>query len=300
MRRPVPIANHAEFFSVLFNRAEAGLIEMRALPSRARTFTTLGHLDHPFAFLAEHCHEDLYFGVAPRRDASSGRLENCEALGALFVDIDFKMSSQDAARERLARFALPPTMRVRTGGGVHAYWRLDEAINLQDPAPARVLLRRLACAVGGDLSAAEPARVLRVPSTLNHKYQPARLVMIETFEPGRQYTVGAFDRLLPPERLTPPAGIDMFVEAEHIGDGQRNVMLYTIARSLRARRLTPTAIAIVVETVNSKLCVPPLDASEVKAIIASATTQPDRADFASKHRLVRTRASRLPVAVTLT
>src|SRR4029450_8798485 len=103
------------------------------------------------AFLAEHYHQDLYFGIASRRDASSGRLENCEALGALFVDIDFKMSSPDSARERLAGFVLPPTMRIFTGGGVHAYWRLRERIGLQNPVPAKALLRPLAHSVGGPL-----------------------------------------------------------------------------------------------------------------------------------------------------
>lgn len=83
-------------------------------------------------------------------------------------------------------------------------------------------------------------------------------------------------------------------------EGQRNSALYTIARSLRARGLAPNAIDIVVMAVNVNLCVPPLEASEVKAIIASATTQPDRADFASKHRLGRNRASRVQVTVTLT
>jgi hypothetical protein len=287
------------FLSVLFNPT-VGLVEFRALPSKARTFVRYDTLVDTTAFLSEHCHQNLYFGVASRRDASNGRLENCEALGALYADIDYKMSSPDAARERLARFALPPTMRVVTGGGVHVYWRLREWIDLQNPTPAKALLRRLAHSVGGDLSAAEPARILRVPGTLNHKYRPARLVTIETFEPSRQYLVSEFDRVLPAEPPTTTAGIDMFAKGEHIVEGQRNAMLYSIARSLRARRLTYEAIAAVVDTVNSQLCVPPLDANEVKAIIASATTQPDRADFASKHRLVRNRPSRVQVTVTLT
>lgn len=40
-------------------------------------------------------------------------------------------------------------------------------------------------AAGGDLTAAEPARVLRVPGTRNFKYQPERDVAIETFNEQR-------------------------------------------------------------------------------------------------------------------
>jgi hypothetical protein len=135
MRQPILIADLPAFLSVLFNAA-AGLVEFRALPSKARMFARRDTLDDAAAFLAAHYHEDLYFGVASRSDSSSGRLENCEALGAFFVDLDFKALSPDAARQRLARFPLPPTMRVLTGGGVHAYWRLRERIDLQNPAPA--------------------------------------------------------------------------------------------------------------------------------------------------------------------
>jgi primase-like protein/DNA primase RepB-like protein len=295
MKQPVPIADRTAFLSLLFGTG-AELMELRSLPSKAQTFARPDQLDDTAAaFVAAHSQEDVYVGVASRRDASSGRLENCSWLSVLFADIDFKMSSEAAAREQVARFKISPTIVVGSGGGLHAYWWLAEPIDAQATL-TKARLRRLAHAVGGDLAAAEPARILRLPDTLNHKYEPARLVQIEMFEPARRYSVSEFDRLLPAQPTAPAA--DASADAGHIGEGQRNVKLFAIARSLRAHRLTPEVIAFMVQTANTYLCRPPLDASEVKSIIASAITQPDRAEFASRRRLVRL-ASRKTVTVTL-
>jgi len=180
----VGIASRVDFFAALFDGC-AGLIEFRALPSKARAF--FRPTDHTGieGFLTENQHQDLYGGVATRRDASSGRLENCRHLGALFADIDFKTTPEPAARQGLARFPLRPSAIIHSGGGLHCYWFLREPLELPDEVThAKQLLRRLAVAVGGDLSAAEVARVLRVPGTWNRKpeYGTPRSVRIESFE----------------------------------------------------------------------------------------------------------------------
>jgi hypothetical protein len=160
-----------------------GLIELRALPSAARAFTQLGD-DHAVARFADaHTNENVFIGIATRRNESGGKLENCRHLGALFADIDFKVTPEREARQRLARFVFPPSAVVHSGGGLHVYWWLREPIELPDEAAhAKQLLRRLAAAVGGDLSSAEPAHVLRVPGTRNHKYGPPPLVRIEDLD----------------------------------------------------------------------------------------------------------------------
>ena len=67
-----------------------------------------------------------------------------------------------------------PDFEVVVIGG-HPYWLLTDAIGLWvDTASTRALLRRLAHAVGGDICAAEPARILRLPGSQNHKYDPPR------------------------------------------------------------------------------------------------------------------------------
>ncbi len=169
-------AAQREFFPALF-AGNQGLIEFRALPSKARVFCRIGD-EVPIArFLAVHHAENVYFGVATRINATGGSLKNCGALPALFVDLDFKQSSEPEARARLQAYPLTPSFVVSSGGGLHAYWLLREPVDLQiGAARARNLLRRLALHLDADLSAAEPARVLRVPDTYNFKYTPPRRV----------------------------------------------------------------------------------------------------------------------------
>ena len=105
----------------------------------------------------------------------SGEPKNCQHLGAVFVDIDFKDTNEAAARKRLAECPCPPSIIVESGGGLHVSWLLKEPFELgEDAAEAKLLLRRLATHFDGDMNAAECARILRVPGTLNHKYSPPR------------------------------------------------------------------------------------------------------------------------------
>ncbi len=124
--------------------------------------------------------EDVYVGIATRQDDTSGALANCLHLPALFVDLDFKTLPEAEARHRLATARPRPSLFVASGGGLHVYWTLDTPIDLSvDAANAKTLLRRVARVLTADLAAAEPARILRVPGTLNHKYEPPRPVTLE-------------------------------------------------------------------------------------------------------------------------
>jgi len=176
-----------------------GLCELRALPSQARTFVSLGDEATMARFANARAADNIYIAIATRKDTSSGALINCQHLGALFVDLDFKALPEIDARPRLARFALPPSAIVQSGGGMHVYWFLREPMTLPtDAMLAGTLLRRLAHTLGGDLNAAEPARVLRLPDTLNRKYTPPRRVALELVDAERRYNPSDFDEVLPP------------------------------------------------------------------------------------------------------
>jgi len=206
-----------DFFAALFF---SGFIELRALALPGvvvdRRFFPASDPTPAKQFLAAHKAKNIFFGVAARRDGSGGDLGNCLSLRALFGDLDFKDLPEAEARARLARFPLPPSIVVASGGGLHVYWLLREPAEL--PAEAvrtKDLLRRLARELDGDLNAAEPAHVFRVPWTRNFKYDPPRLVTIELFEPDRRYNLAEFDWLLPEDpsgdgqgsRFTLPAKI---------------------------------------------------------------------------------------------
>jgi hypothetical protein len=106
---------------------------------------------------------------------------DCGLIRALFVDIDFKHTPENEARARLDAFRPEIDILVHSGAGFHAYWLLDPPCDLQRDGEADLFkkhLRGLAKALGGDIACAEPAHVLRIPETLNHKYSPPREVRL--------------------------------------------------------------------------------------------------------------------------
>ena len=117
-------------------------------------------------------HYNIYHAIATRKTNTSGRLENCSELWALYIEIDFKngvpLLEIWTAPEEFSRS--PPSFVVHSGGGLHVYWCLAEPINLTtDLSLAYQWLGDLAHRLYGEPESTEPARVLRVPDTLNLK-----------------------------------------------------------------------------------------------------------------------------------
>lgn len=269
-----------DFADALFSGLEEGYIECRALPSRTRHFYPVRQADGLAAFAREQQHENVYIGVAARRDGSSGTLENCHQLGALYVDIDFKTSAEPEARAALTRFPFPPSMIVQTGGGLHVYWLLREplAITTEEPR-ARDALRRLATAVGGDRSAAECARVLRVPGTFNYKYAPPAHVALEVCEPARRYNLSEVLDFLPAQPRPEGDGSPRFSMPPEAGFGDRHLTLFRAGRSLKTRGLSPDAVLAALMVENERVCVPPLTTAQVREQVESAFAQDDRPGY---------------------
>jgi hypothetical protein len=117
----------------------------------------------------------VWVGVVPRRpDPETGELGGTKAHVAparlLWVDCDGKDGSSSS--ERLLRFRPRPHLIVASGGGFHAYWLLREP--LHDPMRLREANLLLAEVVDGDPQAADAARILRPPGTLNFKSEYGR------------------------------------------------------------------------------------------------------------------------------
>src|SRR5262249_59796303 len=108
------------------------------------------------------------FCVGTLRDGGRGRSKgNVGWIAGLHADIDYK--DHDLAPEeiqrRLDQAALPASLVIATGGGLHCYWLLHEAEAATPEAIARIdaALRRLADHIGGDPQCAECARVMGLP-----------------------------------------------------------------------------------------------------------------------------------------
>lgn len=123
----------------------------------------------------------VYFGVCTRGDlrnergAISGAKTNVAECPALWVDIDCAKQGigGDEAIRALEFLPFPPSIIVNSGGGLHAYWVLEEATDQFEAVEAAC--RQLAYVLAGDTSCAEVARILRLPGTANSK--PATLAL---------------------------------------------------------------------------------------------------------------------------
>lgn len=138
---------------------------------------------------------DVYYGVclldpAAVQPGGRGTRSAVIAVTSLWADLDVgaggpkrRFADIDAARRFLDAVGLPPTDIVISGGGVHAYWQLDEPLWITDDKSrqrAEALttgwlqrLQRQAAPVVLD-SVGDLPRVLRLPGTRNHKYDPPR------------------------------------------------------------------------------------------------------------------------------
>lgn len=125
-----------------------------------------------------------------RGNAVAHRLSaNARALKAIWADIDIKddplhYHSFDeawaAVKALCKKNSLPrPSAIVKTGGGLHVYWISDKVLTPNEWFSYAEGLRKLLQADGVkcDLGlTTDNVRLLRVPGTLNHKYDPPRPV----------------------------------------------------------------------------------------------------------------------------
>ena len=117
--------------------------------------------------LAAARHTGVFFGVLPRSAHGAGTAADIIDGLVAWVDLDFKdfAGGEAEARKRLAEFPLQPTIIVRSGHGLHAYWLLSEPASPQELSDHS---RRLALVLGGD-KAFDAPRLLRLPGTANRK-----------------------------------------------------------------------------------------------------------------------------------
>lgn len=136
---------------------------------------------------------DVYFACAVYLTPNSRFADNAYGAWAFWVDIDCgedKAASGkgyatiEDARQALTKFCadagLPePTHIVDSGGGIHVYWVQDSFVSREQWQAYATKLKALTHALNflaDDSRTADIASVLRVPGTLNYKYDPPRPV----------------------------------------------------------------------------------------------------------------------------
>ena len=171
-------------FLTAFFRDTSEAVELRALPNGAGA-PKVEFTRNPLRVIAFCQHYDglgwgVFFGVATREEAGKGgSREYCRELPAVWTEIDihkFGISVADACAV-LRSCALPPSLIVSSGRGLHVYWMLASPFSVTyapfgvDTEKARVELitRSLARIFHGDPNAVDLTRILRLPGTSNTK-----------------------------------------------------------------------------------------------------------------------------------
>lgn len=166
----------------------------------------------------EECLSNWYFGVHPVSAIppcnAHGELRPPEfvraqkryicALNCLYGEFDVKAyGSKDAILDHIDQAAWPaPSVVVDSGGGIHGYWLLREpwVLDSDDARQAAETVQRLWVqqVVGADSAVHDLVRILRIPSTLNFKYDPPRPVTFLRYDLARCYPIQALTAHIPP------------------------------------------------------------------------------------------------------
>jgi len=157
------------------SQAHAAEQWLRSESARGRCAYICAHL------INEPTDEEKDQGTKPRRIKA-----NAAAMLALYVDGDGASIPNTLPR---------PTAVVQSSPGrEQAYWKLTHAI---DPARGEQLNKRLASAIGADMSGWDLTQLLRAPGTRNHKYEDRPVVRVTAIE-DLAYDPDELERVLPP------------------------------------------------------------------------------------------------------
>jgi putative DNA primase/helicase len=220
-----------EFLTSLYAGVIAqGWVEFRYLKGGAKHWMPWPVFEgHPDLFTPDRAPagKDVYFGVALRKDQTSGKAENCKPTRLVWVDVDLadhpdltgglhKDTLHQTAPEELAEYkavllaqsintladhGLNIRAAVDSGHGVQLYLAREYAT---DQADTERFNQALAHLLGGDLKSTDLARILRVPGTHNLK-NPARPLPVQVMFTDETATVtdAALNALPQPEKATP-------------------------------------------------------------------------------------------------
>lgn len=174
-------ASQAElYFGELF-RDLLGFIDVRSI-------TSIGSVERTFHSTVEGAlqqvenaasrNRNVYVGITERRSDAHGTKENLGFCRALWIDVDYKEEGDHETTNKLIEsFPMPPSLRVRSGGGEHNYWLFEEPFDLTT-ADARArfenTLRGLCDYFNADRAATDSTRILRVPGTTNYPDEKKR------------------------------------------------------------------------------------------------------------------------------
>jgi hypothetical protein len=231
-----------DFFGAIFEPDD--IIEFRPLPpSAGRKWATLREELPDIVAWLERLNRDenqrvhAYFGANPRRSKGGGLAENVKLARCLFADFDGGVYYEDAMA-RIKAAGLPwPTAILESGGGVHAWWRLEQPMTDADAWHDR--MKAIAAAVGSDSSICDFPRIMRMPGFINWKHEQRPLAVLKDCDGTRVYPLARFTKQANQSIVVTPKSMSdltrRFLEEGYVlGAGRRQTM-FTVACDLAAR-----------------------------------------------------------------
>jgi hypothetical protein len=184
-----------DFLGAIFEPED--IIEFRPLPPQnaGRKWAPLAELPDIVDWLHglnadEQLRVHAYFGANPRISKGVSQAEGVKLARCLFADFDGGVLVEDAwARVKAAGLPMP-TATIESGGGVHAWWRLDAP--MLDQAAWHDRMKAIASSVGSDQSICDWPRIMRLPGFVNWKHEQRPLARLADCDPTRVYRLAAF------------------------------------------------------------------------------------------------------------
>lgn len=196
-------------------------------------------------------------------DGKGRASRNVKEVRALFVDLD------GAPVEPVFAASLQPHAIVETSPArFHAYWLVD-AVPLAEFSSLQL---GLAKRFQGDQKVRDLPRVMRLPGFGHQKGRlfKSRLLAIEPSLPPYHHDVMVEEFGLTVETRPLELAAKLVTLEESIALGTRNDTLFGLARGLVNKGFAPEDVLKRVQRVNAERCRPPLCATEVDTLVASA------------------------------
>lgn len=166
------------------------LVEIRTLGTRpTQRWAKLHELAPILQQAADWSGTHIYFGANPRTE-KGGKAEHVALARCLFADFDHGCTIEQARMKWTDACIPEPTVIVATGGGIHAWWRLQEPMT--DLARWTEYQDALAQRLGSDRSVTDAPRIMRVPGFVNWKYPERPTCIVLECEPDNAYGLEEF------------------------------------------------------------------------------------------------------------
>ena len=156
-----------EFFGMLYQFCDEGMVELRALPSKRRQFVPVESLFGLDEFCGKNG-DNYYFGAALRTGAGGGTKKDITQIPALHADCDFKDTPRDILFEKIKQFPFKTSLIVKSGGGAHLYFILNKPVGQADIELVEDANRRIAVALG---------RISIILSYVSRPFMPGSIII---------------------------------------------------------------------------------------------------------------------------